>query len=137
MRTRSGSAKERQPGRVAQHLEQSMISTVCLNTNSKTFTENCIAVDISELRQVEGNIIWADVSDPTSRDFEELAEEFGFHHLSIEDCQTAHQRPKVEEYTGYYWRTFLGMEPVVLVILLVMLAFIGFIAWQISLMPAK
>jgi magnesium transporter len=80
-----------------------MIRTVCLNTNSKTFAENCIAADISELREEEGNIIWADVSDPTSRDFEELAEEFGFHHLSIEDCQNAHQRPKVEEYTGYYF----------------------------------
>jgi len=80
-----------------------MISTVCLNSNSKEFTENCLAADISELREVEGNIIWADVSDPTSRDFEELAEEFGFHHLSIEDCQNAHQRPKVEEYTGYYF----------------------------------
>jgi hypothetical protein len=32
--------------------------------------------------------------------------------------------------------TFLGMEPVVLVILGVMLAFIAFIAWQISQMPA-
>jgi len=80
-----------------------MITTVCLNTNTREFTENCIAADISELREVEGNIIWADVSDPTSRDFEELAEEFGFHHLSIEDCQNAHQRPKVEEYTGYYF----------------------------------
>jgi phosphopantetheine adenylyltransferase len=30
---------------------------------------------------------------------------------------------------------FLGMEPVVLVILLFMLGFIAFIAWQISLMP--
>jgi hypothetical protein len=34
-------------------------------------------------------------------------------------------------------KTFLGMEPVVLVILGVMLIFIVFIAWQISLMPAK
>jgi magnesium transporter len=80
-----------------------MINTVILNSNSKMFTENCLAADISELREVEGNIIWADVSDPTSRDFEELAEEFGFHHLSIEDCQNAHQRPKVEEYAGYYF----------------------------------
>ena len=80
-----------------------MITTVCLNTNTREFAENCIAADISELRKEEGNIIWADVSDPTSRDFEELAEEFGFHHLSIEDCQNAHQRPKVEEYTGYYF----------------------------------
>jgi magnesium transporter len=80
-----------------------MIKTVCLNTKTKEFNENCIAADISELREVDGNIIWADVSDPTSRDFEELAEEFGFHHLSIEDCQNEHQRPKVEEYTGYYF----------------------------------
>jgi hypothetical protein len=33
--------------------------------------------------------------------------------------------------------TFLGMEPVVLVILGLMLAFIAFVAWQITLMPAK
>jgi hypothetical protein len=33
--------------------------------------------------------------------------------------------------------TFLGMEPVVIVILAVMLAFIAFIAWQISLMPSN
>src|SRR6267142_5735162 len=80
-----------------------MITTVCLNTKTKEFTENWIAADISELREVEGNIIWADVSDPTSRDFEELGEEFGFHHLSIEDCQNPHERPKVEEYPGYYF----------------------------------
>lgn len=34
-------------------------------------------------------------------------------------------------------KTFLGMEPVVLVILGVMLAFIAFIAWQISLLPVE
>ena len=80
-----------------------MITTVCLNSTSRKFTENCVAADISELREVGDNVIWADVTDPTSRDFEELAEEFGFHHLSIEDCQNAHQRPKVEEYPGYYF----------------------------------
>jgi hypothetical protein len=34
-------------------------------------------------------------------------------------------------------KRFLGMEPVVLVILSVMLTFIAFIAWQISQMPAE
>lgn len=33
-------------------------------------------------------------------------------------------------------KRFFGMEPVVLVVLILMLSFIGFIAWQISLMPA-
>jgi magnesium transporter len=80
-----------------------MITTICLNTVSRQFTENCVVADISELRTEAENIVWADVSDPTSEDFEELAEEFGFHHLSIEDCRHAHQRPKVEEYAGYYF----------------------------------
>jgi magnesium transporter len=80
-----------------------VITTVCFDVVSKQFTENCRAADISELREEPNKVIWADVSDPTSQDFEDLAEEFGFHHLSIEDCRNEHQRPKVEEYTGYYF----------------------------------
>ena len=34
-------------------------------------------------------------------------------------------------------KQFLGMEPVVLVVLIIVLGFIAFIAWQISLMPAR
>jgi hypothetical protein len=34
-------------------------------------------------------------------------------------------------------KTYLGMEPVVLVILGIMLVFIAFIAWQISLIPPE
>jgi magnesium transporter len=44
-----------------------------------------------------------DVSDPTSDDFLQLAEEFKFHPLSIEDVQHEHQRPKIEEHQGYYF----------------------------------
>jgi magnesium transporter len=87
-----------------------MITTLCLNRNSKEFTEDCVVADISDLREIADNVVWADVSDPTSRDFEELAEEFGFHHLSIEDCRNEHQRPKVEEYTGYYFMVLYEAE---------------------------
>ena len=34
-------------------------------------------------------------------------------------------------------KQFLGLEPVVLVVLILVLSFIGFIAWQIALMPAR
>ena len=34
-------------------------------------------------------------------------------------------------------KQFLGLEPVVLVVLILVLSFIGFIAWQITLMPAR
>ncbi|HEX8708717.1 MAG TPA: magnesium/cobalt transporter CorA [Pyrinomonadaceae bacterium] len=80
-----------------------MITTVCLDSAAKKFTNNFPACDISEFCSGKQNVVWADVSDPTSQDFIDLAEEFNFHHLSIEDCQKAHQRPKVEEYPGYYF----------------------------------
>lgn len=34
-------------------------------------------------------------------------------------------------------KQFLGMEPVVLVVLIIVLGFIAFITWQITLMPAR
>ena len=34
-------------------------------------------------------------------------------------------------------KQFLGLEPVVLVVLIIMLSFIAFIVWQISLLPAR
>lgn len=80
-----------------------MITTVCLNSATKEFQHECNVADISDLRESEHNVVWADVSDPTGEDFAELAEEFGFHPLSIEDCRNEHQRPKVEEYQGYYF----------------------------------
>jgi magnesium transporter len=80
-----------------------VITTICLDSAEKRFTENFPAADISEYCLSDRNVVWADVSDPTSQDFAELAEEFGFHPLSIEDCRNEHQRPKVEEYPGYYF----------------------------------
>ncbi|HEX7999221.1 MAG TPA: magnesium/cobalt transporter CorA [Pyrinomonadaceae bacterium] len=80
-----------------------MIKTICLDTSARKFLKNVPAAEISDLCMGEKNIVWADVADPTGEDFAELAEEFQFHPLSIEDCRNAHQRPKVEEYEGYYF----------------------------------
>lgn len=87
-----------------------MITTVCLNSESKEFTKDVLADDISDLCLMNQNIVWADVSDPTSEDFLELAKEFNFHPLSIEDCRNEHQRPKVEEYRGYYFMVIYEAE---------------------------
>jgi magnesium transporter len=80
-----------------------MIKTLVLNRESRTFTRCDNPEQISELCALSPNIVWVDVADPTSEDFEELAKEFGFHALSIEDCRNEHQRPKVEEFQGYYF----------------------------------
>jgi magnesium transporter len=80
-----------------------MISTICLNSQSKQFTRDFPTNDISERCSENQNVVWVDVSDPTSQDFLDLAKEFNFHPLSIEDCFNPHQRPKIEEYKGYYF----------------------------------
>ncbi len=80
-----------------------MLNTLVLNRKTRVFTRLDDPDAISDLHQNESNIIWVDVADPTSEDFDELAREFGFHPLSIEDCRSEHQRPKVEEYHGYYF----------------------------------
>ena len=80
-----------------------MITAICLDIKSKEFSTDFPAAEISDLCQSSEKIVWADVSDPTSQDFLDLAEEFNFHPLSIEDCRNEHQRPKVEEYHGYYF----------------------------------
>jgi magnesium transporter len=48
-------------------------------------------------------VTWVDVSDPTEEDLRTIAREFGLHPLAIEDCRNRHQRPKVDEYAGYYF----------------------------------
>lgn len=80
-----------------------MISTICLNSQSKQFTRDLPTSEISDYCLRENNVVWVDVTDPSSRDFLDLAKEFKFHPLSIEDCRHAHQRPKIEEYKGYYF----------------------------------
>jgi magnesium transporter len=80
-----------------------MINTLVLNRESKVFTRVSDVDAIDNLCADSANVIWVDVSDPTSADFSDLAREFGFHPLAIEDCRHEHQRPKVEEYSGYYF----------------------------------
>ncbi|WP_139559574.1 magnesium/cobalt transporter CorA [Methylotetracoccus oryzae] len=78
-----------------------MITALCLSGEKRTVDEVSIRA-VSELRTNPANVIWVDVNDPTGRDFLDLAEEFQFHPMSIQDCRGGHQRPTIQEYPGYY-----------------------------------
>ena len=80
-----------------------MIHTLVLNRDFGVFDKCHDPEKISDLCAEEPNVVWVDVTDPTKEDFEELAKEFSFHPLSIEDCRHEHQRPKIEEFQGYYF----------------------------------
>lgn len=80
-----------------------MITTIVLDRAERSFTRVADSAQIATLCDQQQNVLWVDVSHPTHEDFETLQREFGFHHLAIEDCQHGHQRPKVDEYQGYYF----------------------------------
>ena len=80
-----------------------MITVKALDRNTGKISDGHKASQIDQLCAREKTVVWVDVPDPTDADFERLANEFKFHPLSIEDSRNAHQRPKVEEYHGYYF----------------------------------
>ncbi|QQS46387.1 MAG: magnesium/cobalt transporter CorA [Acidobacteriota bacterium] len=87
-----------------------MITTLVLDRSERSFSRISDATRIGLLCAEQQNVLWVDVSHPTSDDFETLSREFGFHHLAIEDCQHGHQRPKVDEYHGYYFLVIYEAE---------------------------
>jgi len=62
----------------------------------------------------EGNqTLWVDVEKPTEEDFQLLIEQFGFHHLAMEDARKQNQRAKVDQYDDYLFlslRTWTGFQ---------------------------
>ncbi len=59
--------------------------------------------DISEVLAERGTLVWFDIENPGSDDIALLQQEFAFHELSLEDALRRDQRPKVDEYDGYYF----------------------------------
>src|SRR5256885_15628641 len=46
-------------------------------------------------------LLWLDLYDPMSHALDELAAQYGFHELAIEDCRHLIQLAKVDYYEGY------------------------------------
>jgi len=70
-------------------------------------------VELADIDRVVGDkqsVLWLDIQDPTEADLELLRKEFGFHELALEDALRGGQRPKVDEYTDYYFVVLYGAE---------------------------
>jgi magnesium transporter len=66
-------------------------------------------VKIDHALKQPGSLVWLDVADPTEEKLDFLAEEFGFHPLTVEDSLHAHQRPKIEQFDTYFFLIAYGM----------------------------
>jgi len=58
---------------------------------------------LPELLANKGGLFWVDLESPTADEFHLLSGVFHFHPLAVEDAMRPHQRPKVDEYEGYFF----------------------------------
>src|SRR5213595_2491300 len=49
------------------------------------------------------SMFWLDLESPSPEESRVLREIFKFHPLAVEDAMRPHQRPKVDEYEGYFF----------------------------------
>jgi magnesium transporter len=54
---------------------------------------------------------WLDLEDPSDDRLHGLAKQLHLHPLTVEDAQTFHQRPKLEDYAGYAFMVVFGADP--------------------------
>jgi magnesium transporter len=54
--------------------------------------------EISDYIQKPECFVWVALFEPDNKDLTEMQAEFGLHELAVEDAQSGHQRPKIEEY---------------------------------------
>lgn len=60
---------------------------------------------VGELLGDGGRQFWLDLEAPTPEEFALLHDVFHFHPLAVEDATRPHQRPKVDEFEGYFFLT--------------------------------
>src|SRR4051794_4005471 len=58
---------------------------------------------LPDLLKAEDSVVWVDMVGPDDADVAIMRDLFHFHPLAIEDTHNQRQRPKVEEYTGYFF----------------------------------
>jgi magnesium transporter len=69
---------------------------------------------LSDLRQKQGNLLWAeaDVRTLTEDDIRTIAEEFDLHPLAVEDATHSRQRPKLESYEHHLFLVLHQLDEV-------------------------
>jgi magnesium transporter len=75
------------------------------------YEENGTAVRSSDAGQLQalmgeaGRTFWLDLETPAPEELRLLEEVFHFHPIAVEDASRARQRPKLDEYDGYFFLT--------------------------------
>jgi magnesium transporter len=54
----------------------------------------------AEICREDGGFVWLGLFEPEAAELKEVQQHFGLHDLAVEDAQSFHLRPKIEQYDG-------------------------------------
>ena len=86
-----------------------VIVDFALYENGHRVEGNLPLAQLIERTRQDGGFVWLGMAEPTHDEFDQIANEFDFHPLAVEDAVSAKQRPKIEDYAGL---TFFVMRTV-------------------------
>jgi len=86
-----------------------VIVDFALYENGHRVEESLPLAELIERTRQDGGFVWLGMAEPTHDEFDQIANEFDFHPLAVEDAVSAKQRPKIEDYAGL---TFFVMRTV-------------------------
>jgi magnesium transporter len=89
---------ESRPEDVAAPVEESVVDTAIYRDGRRVETPATVADTARRLRELPGTMAWIGLFRPAEAQFLPVADEFGLHHVAVEDAIVAHQRPKLERY---------------------------------------
>jgi magnesium transporter len=67
---------------------------------------------ISDFLATGTSLLWIDLTQPSHDELTLVADEFGLHPLAVEDATKHNQRPKIEEYDGFYFMVVFAIDAV-------------------------
>lgn len=95
-------------GKLRQHLPSACKAVAC-DVATHKFTN---IDDLEDLRHAVDDDtvhVWLDLLHPSAEEMDRIAERLHLHPLAVEDALTGHQRPKIEEYEGFFFLVFYAL----------------------------
>src|SRR5919198_5332397 len=77
-----------------------MIIDCALYKDGKRQHQAVMSVEEAAARRAQGGFVWVGMHDPSPEELDSVRKHFGLHELAVEDVQSFHLRPKVEQYEG-------------------------------------
>ena len=89
---------EARPEDVAAPVEESVVDTAIYRDGHRIETPPTVHEAAQHLSEQPGTMAWIGLFRPAESQLLPVADDFGLHHVAVEDSIVAHQRPKLERY---------------------------------------